>query len=143
MLIWGAGWLEVWRQLKNIHSSIPGIMVESEWRLNVFGTVPADYDLGKITWKLMWQYTEFKENCKMYRWTQTQAAENWQQEWFQKKTSIGKLDKTEERLAAIIAMTLALHLTSKCRVQFGRRQEAEYALYRGKKASFFCKFPCQ
>lgn len=53
--------------IKNIHSSIPRIMVESEWRLDVFGTVPEDYDLGKITWKQMWQYTEFKENCKMYR----------------------------------------------------------------------------
>lgn len=53
--------------IKNIDSSIPGIMVESEWRLKVFGTVPVDYDLGTITWKQLWQYTEFKENCKMYR----------------------------------------------------------------------------
>lgn len=53
------------------------------------------------------------------------------------KKRIGKLDKTEEKAGTHHCNDIALHLTSKCRAQFGRRQEAEYSLYREKRLLSF------
>lgn len=125
---------------ENIQFLVPGINMDFEWWLDVHHAAPGDYSLGKVAWKA--KNLRNKTNTVKRIQVKIQLEKNDSRNDFRKRVWINWM-KQRKRLRPVIAMTLALHLTSKCWVQFGRRQEAEYSLYGEKKPSFFCKFLCQ